>query len=118
MARGLCTARPRGSTVDALVEGMFSRFRVPQSIHSDQGHNFESKVFMAMCEQLSTRRTRTNPLHTQRDGFVERFSHTLVEQLAIRTSMHQNAWDKYFPCSSWHTTLQSKIQPCAPHPYY
>ncbi|KAL1256485.1 hypothetical protein QQF64_012030 [Cirrhinus molitorella] len=32
------------TVANALVEGMFSRFGVPQSIHSDQGRNFESKL--------------------------------------------------------------------------
>ena len=34
--------------VDALVEGMFSRFGVPEVIHNNQGRNFESRIFTAM----------------------------------------------------------------------
>ena len=43
------------TVVDALVEGMFSRFGVPETIHSDQGRNFESRVFTTMCERLGAR---------------------------------------------------------------
>ncbi|KAL0147701.1 hypothetical protein M9458_056979 [Cirrhinus mrigala] len=67
------------TVANALVEGMFSRFGVPQSIHSDQGRNFESKVFSCMCSQLGINKTRTTPLHPQSDGLVERFNRTLAE---------------------------------------
>lgn len=34
---------------DILVEEVFSRFGAAVTIHSDQGRNFESRVFAAMC---------------------------------------------------------------------
>ncbi|CAI5656789.1 unnamed protein product [Oreochromis niloticus] len=83
--------------VDALVEGMFSRFGVPEVIHTDQGRNFESRVFAAMCEKLGSHKTRTTPLHPQSDGLVERFNRTLAEQLALVTAKHQRDWDSHVP---------------------
>lgn len=85
------------TVVDALVEGMFSRFGVPETIHSDQGRNFESRVFAVMCERLGIQKTRTTPLHPQSDGLVERFHRTLGQQLAILTSQHQRDWDSHLP---------------------
>uniref|UniRef100_A0A3P9J3I3 Gypsy retrotransposon integrase-like protein 1 n=1 Tax=Oryzias latipes TaxID=8090 RepID=A0A3P9J3I3_ORYLA len=85
------------TVADALVEGMFSRFGAAEVIHSDQGRNFESAVFSAMCERLGMRKTRTTPLHPQSDGLVERFNRTLVKQLAILTSAHQSDWDEHLP---------------------
>lgn len=35
---------------DVLIEGMFSRFGAPDVIHSDQGRNFESRLFAVLCE--------------------------------------------------------------------
>lgn len=49
------------TVVDALVGGMFSRFGVPESIHSDQGWNFESQVFATMCKFLGAQKTHTTP---------------------------------------------------------
>ena len=83
--------------VDALVEGMFSRFGAPEVIHTDQGRNFESRVFKAMCEKLGSHKTRTTPLHPQSDGLVERFNRTLAQQLAIVTAKHQRDWDAHVP---------------------
>lgn len=56
------------TVVDALVEGMFSCFGVPETIHSDQGRNFESQVFATMCERLGAQKTCTTPLRPQSDG--------------------------------------------------
>lgn len=36
------------TVADALVEGMISRFGVPDVIHSDQGCNFESRLFAVL----------------------------------------------------------------------
>ncbi len=49
------------TVLDALLEGMFSHFGVPVTIHSDQGRNFESRVFASMCEHLGAH-TRPAPL--------------------------------------------------------
>ncbi|KAJ0050423.1 hypothetical protein NL108_003631 [Boleophthalmus pectinirostris] len=85
------------TVADTLVEGMFSRFGVAEVIHSDQGRNFESAVFAAMCERMGMQKTRTTPLHPQSDGLVERFNRTLAKQLAIITAEHQRDWDMHLP---------------------
>ena len=85
------------TVVEALVGGMFSRFGIPENIHSDQGRNFESRVFASMCERLGMHKTRTSPLRPQSDGLVERFHRTMGQQLAILTSQHQRDWDKHLP---------------------
>ena len=70
------------TVVDALVEGMFSRFGVAETILSDQGRYFESRVFAAMCERTGMHKARTTALHPQSDGLVERFNRTLGKQLS------------------------------------
>lgn len=85
------------TVADALLEGMVCRFGTPERLHSDQGRNFESQVFAALCSKLGITKTRTTPLHPQSDGLVERFNRTLIEQLAIITSKHQRDWDKHLP---------------------
>lgn len=55
-----------------LVEQFVSRFGAPIELHSDQGRNFESKVFSEICKLLGIKKTRTTPLHPQSDGMVQR----------------------------------------------
>ncbi|CAI5669498.1 unnamed protein product [Oreochromis niloticus] len=103
------------TTAEKLVEEMFTRLGVPAELHSDQGRNFESKVFGEICRRLGVEKTRTTPLHPQSDGLVERFNRTLATQLAILTSRHQRDWDRHLPLVLWsyQTAVQESNQ-CTP----
>ena len=80
-----------------LVDEFFCRFGVPYELHSDQGRNFESKVFQECCNLLGIRKTRTTPLHPESDGMVERFNRTLGQELAKRCRDSQDDWDVNLP---------------------
>lgn len=80
---------------ERLVEEMFTHFGAPAELNSDQGHNFESRVFGEVCRRLGVNKTRTIPLHPQSNGLVERFNRTLATQLAILTSQRQWDWDSH-----------------------
>ena len=80
-----------------LVDDFFCRFGVPYELHSDQGRNFESKVFQECCKLLGIRKTRTTPLHPESDGMVERFNRTLGQELAKRCRHGQEDWDLHLP---------------------
>ncbi|CAI5658420.1 unnamed protein product [Oreochromis niloticus] len=103
------------TTARTLVDEMFTRFGVPEELHSDQGRNFESQVLGEVCRRLGVRKTRTTPLHPQSDGLVERFNRTLATQLAILTSQHQGDWDQHLPLVLWayRTAVQESSQ-CTP----
>ena len=75
----------------------FTRFGLPGELHSDQGREFESRVFKQCCELLGVKKTRTTPLHPQGDGMVERFNRTLVDELAKFCSEDQQDWDLWLP---------------------
>ena len=80
-----------------LVDEFFCRFGIPYELHSDQGRNFESKVFQECCNLLGIRKTRTTPLHPESDGMVERFNRTLGQELAKRCRHSQENWDEHLP---------------------
>ena len=52
-------------TAQAVVNDFFSRFGYPFQIMSDQGRNFESKLFAALCEAMHIHKTRTTPTDLQ-----------------------------------------------------
>lgn len=80
-----------------LVDEFFSRFGLPNELHSDQGRNFESKLFQECCQLLNITKTRTTPLHPESDGMVERFNRTLVQEMAKRCRHGQDDWDQHIP---------------------
>ena len=75
-----------------LTEDWIFRFGAPYSIHTDQGRNFESKLFAELCELLDVRKTRTSPYHPQSDGLVERLNRTILMMLSIVLEKQSN-WD-------------------------
>ena len=84
------------STVaNILVEQVVSRFGIPYTIHSDQGRQFESRLFKEMCKLLQITKTRTTPYHPKSDGMVERFNKTLVTMLSAFVNEHHTDWDKH-----------------------
>lgn len=53
---------------EVLGSQVFSRHGIPLELHTDQGRNFESKLFKNMTVLLGVRKTRTTPLHPQWAG--------------------------------------------------
>ena len=92
-----CHAMPNmeASTVASiLVEQVVSRFGIPYFIHSDQGRQFESKLFSEMCKLLQITKTRTTPYHPKSDGMVERFNKTLTAMLSAFVNENHTNWDE------------------------
>lgn len=85
------------TVAEKLVNEFICRFGVPRELHSDQGRNFESKVFAEICKLLDIGKTRTTPLHPQSDGQVERFNRTVVEMLHGKIKEDQKDWDLQLP---------------------
>jgi transposase InsO family protein len=86
---------------DALVRQVVLRHGVPDTIHSDQGRQFESRVFANLCEQLGVEKTRTSPFHPSGNGLVERGNRTLGDMLATVISDTQGDWDEKLPFVTW-----------------
>ena len=80
-----------------IVEQVIARFGVPSVIHSDQGPQYESRLFSSVCELLGIQKTHTTPYHPKSDGMVERFNKTLCTMLSAYVSDHHRDWDEYLP---------------------
>lgn len=85
------------TVANLIVEQVVARFGVPSYLHSDQGRQFESKLFSEMCRLLNIKKTRTTPYHPQSDGQVERFNKTLETMLSAYVNDHHKDWDKHLP---------------------
>ena len=80
-----------------LVEEWISRYGVMQHLNTDQGREFESKIFQTMCKMLGVNKTRTTTYHPQSHGLVERCNRTLKDMLSILINSSQNDWDVWIP---------------------
>ena len=80
-----------------LVMEFFSRFGMPLELHSDQGRNYESKLFKELCSLLEIHKTRTTPYRPSSNGMCERFNQTLLSMIKIYVDRNQRNWDKYLP---------------------
>ena len=68
-----------------------------QTIHSDQGRQFESALFKEMYKLLQIEKTRTTAYHPQSDGMVERFNRTLASMISMFVNENHSDWDELLP---------------------
>jgi transposase InsO family protein len=84
------------ATAQAAVQEFFTRFGCPLQIHTDQGRNFESQLFKAVCELFQIHKSRTTPYRPSANGQVERFNRTLMNAVRCYVST-KNEWDQFLP---------------------
>jgi hypothetical protein len=59
-------------TAQAAINEYFARFGYPFQIFTDQGGNFESALFKAVCDLLKIHQARATPYKPSANGQVER----------------------------------------------
>ena len=64
-----------------LVSEYIGRFGCPLELHSDQGRNFESRMFKELCDLLKIVKTKTTPYRPSANGQVERMNRTIFQIL-------------------------------------
>ena len=84
-------------TATAALNEFFNRFGCPLTIFSDQGRNFESKLFQSVCELLHIHETKTTSYRPDSNGQIERYNRTLMDAVRCFVDKQQNDWDVYLP---------------------
>ena len=97
------------TVANMLTTEMFFKFSPPEQIHSDQGQQFESKLFKEVCRILQIKKCRTSPYHPQCDGLIERYNRTLLDMLATTSKGNPNDWEKFVRqvCFAYNTSIQA-----------
>ena len=82
----------------ALVERMFGIFGPPETLHSDQGPEFENKVVKQLQDVFGYKKTKTTPYCPQGNSVRERSMHsTLHAMLSVYSNIVQNNWAEVLP---------------------
>nr|XP_054761348.1 uncharacterized protein LOC129267744 [Lytechinus pictus] len=88
----------RDQTAQTVARHLFEEYikehRVPESLHIDQGRQFESRLVQDLCKKLGIRKSRSSPYHPQGAGIVERANRVIKEQLK-QIADQGGDWDKH-----------------------
>ncbi|CAC5398215.1 unnamed protein product [Mytilus coruscus] len=82
---------------EKLFEELICRYGLPLQIHTDQGSQFTSDLFIQLCKKLHIDKTRNSPFHPQSSGLVERLNRTIEDMISKFVAKHQKDWDQYLP---------------------
>jgi len=80
-----------------LFERVICTHGCPLQILSDQGPNFESRIFQELCRLMSVDKIRTSPYRPSTNGNLERFHGTMHAMIAKLVSENQRDWDQRLP---------------------
>ena len=83
------------TVAEAIFKGWIKRYGCPREIHSDQGRQFESKLFQEMCRLLQINKTRTTPYHPRSDRMIECLNKTIKQILSRYILISQTDLDRY-----------------------
>ena len=86
------------TTANALVDHWISRrFDCLYSLHSDQGRNFEPKLFEQLMQLLEMDKTRTKTFHPQSNALIEKMNKTIQTMSAKCIIEEQSNWSQQLP---------------------
>ena len=80
-----------------LYNEFFCRYGAPQTIVTDRGQNFLSKIITAVCETFNVTRKLTSSYHPQSNGSVERRNSTIAQCLKAYVNKEQTNWSDLLP---------------------
>ena len=81
---------------DSLIE-FFTRYGLPKTVQTDQGTNFNSRLFQKVLGRLHISHQMSSAYHPQSQGALERFHQTLKTMLRTYCVDHQKDWNKGVP---------------------
>ena len=83
---------------EVILNKVIAQFGYSLSLHSDQGKNYESKVFTELSQLLEIWKTRTSPGNPRCNGQAECFKRTLLKMIKTYLKGEQRNWDKHLGC--------------------
>ena len=87
-------------TAKAFLKHFVVTFGCPLEVHTDQGKNFTSDLFLAFCKLMEITKTRTTPYHPAGNGQCEVFNRTILQMVRSYVSRGKKDWDEHLPLIS------------------
>ena len=84
-------------TTDILVDRCIPLWGCPDTLLSDNGFRFCSKLSLALYDRLGTNKIATSSYHPCTNGGVECVNHTMALMLAMVGDEQQTDWDIQLP---------------------
>ena len=99
----------------ALVKRVFGIFGPPETLHSDQGPEFENKVVKQLQNAFGYEKTKTTPYRPQGNSVSERMHSTLNAMLSMYSNIEQDNWAEVLPFVqlAHNTSFSSTMPPSA-----
>ena len=85
------------TVANAIIERVISIFGPPETLHSDQGPEFENKVIYQLQQILRYKKTRRTPYRPQGNSVSERVHSTMHSVLAMPSAIDQSNWATLLP---------------------
>ena len=83
------------TVAELLVREVCSRYGVPERIHSDQGPEFESRLYQELCKLWGIEKTRTAPYTPWSNGKLERVNQTIKQMVKHYVQSSYQTWDRF-----------------------
>ena len=91
-----CLPNKKAHTIaGALYRNLFTKYAVPERIHSDLGKEFINKVLKEMYEFQGTTSSHTTAYHQQGNAYAERIHKFFKYAVSAYVNEDQTNWDQY-----------------------
>ena len=80
-----------------IWKNIVCRFSIPRSIVSDNGPQFDSRVYRNFCQELKIKNLYSTPRYPQSNGLVEASNKTLLTALKKRLDSAKGKWVDELP---------------------
>ncbi|KAL2102095.1 hypothetical protein ACEWY4_003856 [Coilia grayii] len=78
-------------------DNFFCYYGFPETIHSDQGANFESELIAALLQLSGVKKSHTTAYHPMGNGTAERFNRTLGNMIRALPPRSKLTWPQMIP---------------------
>ena len=88
-------------TAEVIAQHFLTRvittFGCPLEVHTDQGRNFTSNLFKALCDLLQIAKTCTTPYRPSSNGQVESYNRVILQFVRCFSEGKPDRWDECLP---------------------